>query len=108
MYLAQKTGKFLPKDPAKRYDVIQWLMFQMGGAGPMLGQAHHFLEYAKEKMPYPMERYRNEANRIYGVVDRQLQTHASTTAAVPEVSVRQPKLLHPSPTRETLRDPSFR
>jgi GSH-dependent disulfide-bond oxidoreductase len=72
-YLAAKTGKFLPQDLAKRWKVLQWTMFQMGHIGPMLGQAHHFLQYAPEKIEYAMNRYRNEANRLYGVVDRQLR-----------------------------------
>ena len=72
MYLADKTGKFLPKETAARYDVIQWLMFQMGGVGPMLGQAHHFRGYAPEQIPYAINRYTNEAKRLYGVMDRQL------------------------------------
>jgi GST-like protein len=72
-YLASKTGKFLPRDMAKRWKVLQWTMFQMGHIGPMLGQAHHFLQYAPEKIEYAMNRYRNEANRLYGVVDRQLR-----------------------------------
>jgi GST-like protein len=72
-YLASKTGKFLPKDLRARWDVMQWVMFQMGHIGPMLGQAHHFLQYAPEKIEYAMNRYRNEANRLYGVVDKQLQ-----------------------------------
>ena len=72
-YLASKTGRFLPKDIAKRWKVLQWTMFQMGHIGPMLGQAHHFLQYAPEKIEYAMNRYRNEANRLYGVVDRQLR-----------------------------------
>jgi len=71
-YLASKTGKFLPQDLAERWKVMQWVMFQMGHVGPMLGQAHHFLVYAPEKIPYAMNRYRNEANRLYGVIDRQL------------------------------------
>ena len=71
-YLASKTGKFLPKDIRKRWQVMQWTMFQMGHIGPMLGQAHHFLGYAPEKIPYAMNRYKNEANRLYGVVDRRL------------------------------------
>jgi GST-like protein len=58
---------------AKRWKVLQWTMFQMGHIGPMLGQAHHFLQYAPEKIEYAMNRYRNEANRLYGVVDRQLR-----------------------------------
>jgi GST-like protein len=72
MYLADKTGRFLPTETRARYDVIQWLMFQMGGIGPMLGQAHHFLGYAPEKIPYAMDRYAKEANRLYHVLDRRL------------------------------------
>jgi GST-like protein len=71
-YLAAKTGKFLPKDLKKRWQVMQWMMTQMGHVGPMLGQAHHFLGYAPEKIEYAMNRYKNEANRLYGVLDRQL------------------------------------
>jgi GSH-dependent disulfide-bond oxidoreductase len=73
IYLASKTGRFLPQDLTKKWSTLQWLMFQMGGIGPMLGQAHHFLGYAPEKIPYAMNRYKNEANRLYGVVDRQLR-----------------------------------
>ena len=80
IYLADKTGRFLPSatdDPVAHYDVIQWLMFQMGGVGPMLGQAHHFNAYAPERFPdeqvaYGRDRYVNEANRIYGVIERRL------------------------------------
>ena len=72
MYLAEKTGKFMPQDMAGRYRVIQWLMFQMGGVGPMLGQAHHFRDYAPEKIEYAINRYTNEATRLYGVIDRRL------------------------------------
>ena len=71
-YLASKTNKFLPKDLKKRWQVMQWMMTQMGHVGPMLGQAHHFLGYAPEKIEYAMNRYKNEANRLYGVLDRQL------------------------------------
>jgi GSH-dependent disulfide-bond oxidoreductase len=71
-YLAEKTGKFLPLDPAGRYTTMQWLMFQMGGIGPMLGQAHHFRIYAPEKIEYAVNRYSNEAKRLYGVMDKQL------------------------------------
>jgi GST-like protein len=71
-YLASKSGKFLPKDLRKRWQVMQWVMTQMGHVGPMLGQAHHFLGYAPEKIEYAMNRYKNEANRLYGVLDRQL------------------------------------
>jgi len=72
-YLASKTEKFLPKDLAQRWKVMQWTMFQMGHIGPMLGQAHHFLQYAPEKIEYAMKRYSNEASRLYGVVDKRLQ-----------------------------------
>ena len=75
LYLAAKTGKFLPKTDRQKYDVLQWLMFQMGGVGPMLGQAHHFRIYAPEKIEYAVNRYTNEAKRLYGVMDRQLSTH---------------------------------
>ncbi len=73
LYLASKSGRFLPEDLAKKWSTLSWLMFQMGGVGPMLGQAHHFLGYAPEKIPYAMERYKNEANRLYGVIDRRLK-----------------------------------
>ena len=72
-YLASKTGRFLPRDLAERWRVMQWVMTQMGHVGPMLGQAHHFLQYAPEKIEYAMNRYRNEARRLYGVLDRQLK-----------------------------------
>lgn len=72
IYLAEKTGRFMPDDPRDRYETLCWLMFQMGGIGPMLGQAHHFLQYAPEEIPYAQDRYRNEANRLYGVLDRRL------------------------------------
>ncbi len=75
LYLAAKTGKFLPKTDRQKYDVLQWLMFQMGGVGPMLGQAHHFRIYAPEKIEYAVNRYSNEAKRLYGVMDRQLAKH---------------------------------
>ncbi|HEY2254871.1 MAG TPA: glutathione binding-like protein [Variovorax sp.] len=75
VYLAGKTGLLLPPDDRGRYDVLQWLMFQMGGIGPMLGQVHHFRLYAPEKIPYAIDRYTNEARRLYGVIDRQLSTH---------------------------------
>lgn len=72
VYLASKTGKFLPKSDRKKFEVLQWLMFQMGGVGPMLGQAHHFRLYAPEKLPYAIDRYTNEAKRLYGVIDTRL------------------------------------
>jgi GST-like protein len=71
-YLASKTGRFLPEDLRKRWQVMQWTMFQMGHIGPMLGQAHHFLGYAPEKIEYAMNRYKNEANRLYAVLERRL------------------------------------
>jgi GST-like protein len=73
LYLAYKTGKFLPTDVAQQFQVIQWLMFQMGGIGPMFGQAHHFLRAAPEPVPYAIERYTTEARRLYKVLDQQLQ-----------------------------------
>ena len=72
MYLAAKTGKLMPESTRGKYDVLQWLMFQMGGVGPMLGQAHHFRIYAPHKIDYAIERYTNEAKRLYGVLDRRL------------------------------------
>jgi len=72
LYLAEKTGKFLPKDTAGRYEAIQWLMFQMGGVGPIFGQVHHFLRAAKEKVPYGIQRYGTEARRLYGVLNARL------------------------------------
>ena len=72
LYLAAKTGRWLPEDLRERWEVLQWLMFQMGGLGPMLGQAHHFRIYAPEKLPYAVERYTNEARRLYGVLDKRL------------------------------------
>ncbi len=72
LYLAEKTGQFLPKDTRGRFEVIQWLMWQMGGLGPMAGQTHHFRGYANEKIPYAIDRYTNETNRLYGVLDKQL------------------------------------
>lgn len=72
MYLAEKSGKFLPISLRERYQVIEWLMFQMAGIGPMLGQAHHFRDYAPERIPYAIERYTREASRLYGVLDRRL------------------------------------
>jgi GSH-dependent disulfide-bond oxidoreductase len=72
IYLGDKTGRFLPRDGAARYDVIQWLMFQMGNVGPMFGQAGHFLRYAPEKIQYAIDRYTNESRRLCRVLDRQL------------------------------------
>jgi GST-like protein len=72
MYLAEKVGQFWPQDPAIKYRVVEWLMFQMGGIGPMFGQAHHFRQYAPEKIQYAIDRYTNEAKRLYGVMDKRL------------------------------------
>ena len=72
VYLAAKTGKFLPADLRDKWSALQWLMFQMGSIGPMLGQAHHFLIYAPEKIAYAINRYSKEANRLYGVMDKRL------------------------------------
>ena len=76
IYLAEKTGKFLPTEPEARIDVLQWLMFQMGGIGPFFGQTHHFNRFAKEKIPYAIERYVGETKRLYGVMDGQLEKRA--------------------------------
>ena len=82
LYLAGKTGKFLPQSTRRKYEVLQWLMFQMGGLGPMLGQNHHFRLYAPEKIDYAVNRYTNEAKRLYGVLDRQLKDN-------PYIAIRQ-------------------
>ncbi|NDZ14803.1 glutathione S-transferase [Variovorax sp. WS11] len=80
MYLAEKAGaageSFLPAGVRQRCEVIQWLMFQMGGVGPMLGQAHHFRKYAPETIPYAVDRYTNEATRLYRVIDKRLSEAA--------------------------------
>ena len=72
MYLAEKTGLFLPREMQRKYEVIQWVMFQMGGIGPIFGQVHHFKRAAKEKVPYAINRYFNECRRLYGVLDSRL------------------------------------
>ena len=72
LYLADKTGQFLPGEQRKKIEVIQWLMWQMGGLGPMLGQNHHFSHYAPEPIPYAIDRYLKETDRLYGVLDEQL------------------------------------
>ncbi len=72
LYLAGKTGKFMPQSVRGKYETLEWLMFQMGGVGPMLGQAHHFRIYAPEKIDYALDRYTNEARRLYGVMDKRL------------------------------------
>lgn len=72
IYLAEKTGRFLSTQPRGRYETLQWLMFQMGGIGPIFGQTHHFLRAAPERVPYAEERYKKETARLYGVLDRRL------------------------------------
>ncbi len=72
MYLADKTGRLIPSGRRGYWEAVQWLMFQMGGVGPFFGQAHHFMRFAKEKLPYAIERYRTETRRLYGVLDRRL------------------------------------
>ena len=72
IYLAGKTGKFLPKSDRHKYEALEWVMWQMGGFGPMLGQAHHFMNYAPEKLEYAINRYANETKRLYGVLDKRL------------------------------------
>lgn len=73
IYLAEKTGSFVPSDIRGRKSVLEWLTWQIGGLGPMAGQNHHFAQYAQEKIPYAINRYVNETNRLYGVLDRQLE-----------------------------------
>ena len=84
IYLADKTGKFLPRDGEARYRVIEWLMWQMGGPGPMFGQVHHFTKYNPGKAPYAEERYLKEAHRLYGVLDKRLA----------DARLRRRRLLH--------------
>jgi len=85
LYLAGKSGRFLPEDTRGKYQALEWLMFQMGGVGPMLGQAHHFRIYAPERIPYAVERYTNEAKRLYGVINRRLAV--STYIAGPDYTI---------------------
>jgi GSH-dependent disulfide-bond oxidoreductase len=75
IYLAEKTGRFLAKSGRARSEALQWLMFQMGGVGPIFGQVHHFLRAAKEPVPYAIERYGKEKDRLYGVLDKHLKDH---------------------------------
>ena len=72
-YLGEKIGRFFPRNPRERKAVLEWLFWQVGGLGPMAGQNHHFVRYAPEKIPYAVERYVNETNRLYGVLDRRLE-----------------------------------
>jgi len=85
IYLAEKTGKLIPADPAARLQCLQWLMFQMGGVGPMFGQYNHFAAYAPEKLPYAIERYTNEVKRLHRVLDKRLSE--SEYLAGPEYSI---------------------
>lgn len=75
IYLAEKSGRLLPNEPRARFEILQWLMMQMGSIGPMLGQAHHFRRFAPERIPYAIERYTREAERLYGVLDKRLADH---------------------------------
>ena len=89
MYLADKTGKFWPKDAKAHWQTIQWLMWQMGGVGPMLGQVHHFVKYNAGKAPYAEERYLKEAKRLYGVLDKQLaqSEYVAGTYSIADMSI---------------------
>jgi GSH-dependent disulfide-bond oxidoreductase len=90
LYLASKAGKFMPKSVRSKYEAMQWLMFQMGGVGPMLGQAHHFRIYAPEKIEYAVNRYTNEAKRMYGVMDKRLSTSkfiAGSTYTIADIAI---------------------
>jgi GSH-dependent disulfide-bond oxidoreductase len=90
LYLAAKTGKFMPKTDRAKFEMMEWLMFQMGGVGPMLGQAHHFRIYAPEKIEYAVNRYTNEAKRLYGVMDKRLATHkfiAGNTYTIADIAI---------------------
>ena len=75
LYLAKKAGRLLPRDERRQFETLQWLMFQMGGVGPMFGQAHHFLRAAPEPVPYGIERYSRETRRLYAVMDSHLKKH---------------------------------
>ena len=90
VYLASKTGLFLPQSDRAKFEVLQWLMFQMGGVGPMLGQTHHFRIYAPEKVDYAINRYTNETKRLYGVMDKQLQSHqfiAGSSYSIADIAI---------------------
>ncbi|MBC3870313.1 glutathione binding-like protein [Undibacterium oligocarboniphilum] len=90
LYLAGKTGQFLGNTVREKYETLQWLMFQMGGFGPMLGQAHHFRIYAPEPIPYAIERYTNEAKRLYAVIDHRLSQSdylAGDTYTIADIAV---------------------
>jgi GST-like protein len=81
VYLAEKTGKLIPRDERGRAEVLQWLFWQMAGLGPMAGQNHHFVQYAPERIPYAIDRYVNETNRLYRVLDRRLADRAHIAGA---------------------------
>ena len=81
IYLAEKTGQLLPADPVQRYTCLQWLMFQMGGVGPMFGQYNHFAVYAPEELPYAIERYTNEVRRLHRVLEKRLSESAYLAGA---------------------------
>ncbi len=81
LYLAEKTGRFIPANLRGRAEVLQWLFWQMGGLGPMAGQNHHFSQYAPDKIPYAIDRYVNETNRLYGVLDHRLADRAFVAGA---------------------------
>ena len=90
LYLAAKAGKFLPRTDRKKFEVLQWLMFQMGSVGPMLGQTHHFRTYAPKKIPYAIARYTHEAQRLYGVMDKQLASHkyiAGSSYSIADIAI---------------------
>lgn len=106
MYLAEKHGRFWPQDTAAKYDVAQWLMFQMASLGPMFGQAGHFLNYAPEKIPYAVDRYVNEGRRILGVLERRLAGHewiAADTYSIADMAV-YPWLRFPDRLGQTIED----
>ena len=105
LYLSEKAGgRFLPEESRARYDVMQWLMFQMGGVGPMFGQAHHFIG-AKEQVPYAINRYKNEARRLYGVMEKRLSDHEADIATYPWVG-RHERHTWPANTRWRTSPPS--
>jgi GST-like protein len=89
LYLAEKTGQLLPRELEPRYRVIEWLMWQMGGIGPMLGQVHHFVRHHKGKAPYAEERYLKEAHRLYGVLDRRLaeREYVAGTYSIADIAI---------------------
>jgi GSH-dependent disulfide-bond oxidoreductase len=90
LYLASKTGKFMPKTDRAKFEMMEWLMFQMGGVGPMLVQAHHFRIYAPEKIEYAVNRYTNEAKRLYGVMDKRLSANkfiAGNTYTIADIAI---------------------